>query len=88
MKLYNEDKKTEINVSEFDYIELKQREAFGRKTDLQAFKKINDDLTMEYQFEKFENGYYLVNTIHGYYNNIAAATHAANAALGRYKWTF
>lgn len=83
MKLYNEDKTTEINVSEFDYTEIKQREDFGRKSDLQAFKKINDALTIEYQFAKFENGYYLVNTIHGYSNNDAAATYAVNVALGR-----
>lgn len=83
MKLYKEDKIAEINVSEFDYTEIKQRKDFGRKSDLQAFKKINDDLTMEYQFAKFENGYYLVNTVHGYSNNDAASTCVVNAAMGR-----
>ena len=83
MNLYKEDKLTTINPSEFDYIEKKQRQDFGKKTDLQAFKKIDDTLTMEFQFVKFDKGYFLGNTIRGYYNNEAAATFAVNRALGR-----
>lgn len=83
MNLYKEDKLTAISPCEFDYIELKQREDFGKKTNLQAFKKIDDTLTMEFQFVKFDKGYFLASTIRGYYNNEAAANFAVNTALGR-----